>query len=395
MRSAVLVLILYLPLCGGQAQTATAPNQLSGSFGALSNSFNGVPGSRQPLLGWDADGAFPPWHNLRFVLDLSSFRGANLGSPQRGYFTTAGGQFSHVTGREMIFGKMLFGAANLNKQWAANGAIGTIASFTIYAGGGIDTPLDRHFSLRLEGGVQHTNFALETSLTSIYPYYRIPGLPTNFGRCSAGIVWAPRLARPADTVIVRSNSHSPPPESEIAFEYESSFGHWHILAGSWWSYLHVAGVEYDRHTWGKFIGARMDYVGEILPITMLRQPSVEDEYGDILSSHRTTVHGLALTPIGLRMLWRDGRALKPWFTMKGGVVGYTQKALSPDGAYLNFTLQNALGLEIPLTPAWEIRPGVTDFHFSNGRQVPSNPGIDEMMYNIALSYHLQSRRAAE
>src|ERR1700735_3096755 len=109
MRTPVLVLILYLPLWGGKAQTATAPNQISGSFGALSNSFNGVPGSRQPLLGWDANGAFPPWHNLRFVLDLSNFRGTNLGSPQRGYFTTAGGAYSHGIGREAILGKMLLG----------------------------------------------------------------------------------------------------------------------------------------------------------------------------------------------------------------------------------------------------------------------------------------------
>lgn len=395
MRTLLLVFVLHLPLFGLRAQTATAPYQVSGSFSAMSNSFNGVPGSRQPLLGWNANGAFPPWHNLRFVLDLSNFQGTNLGTLQRGYFTTAGGQYSHAMGREVIFGKMLFGAANLNKNWAAKGAIGTSASFTIYAGGGVDTPLDRHFSLRVEGGVQHTNFAMETSLTSNFPYYRIPGLPTNFGRFSAGIVWAPRLAPPPDAAIGEFNSKAPAPESEIAFEDESSFGHWHIFAGSWWSYFHVAGIEYDRHTWGTFLGARMDYVGEILPITILRQPSLEDEYGDPLSARRTTVPGLALTPIGLRMLWRDGKVLKPWFTVKGGVVGFTQKALSPDGAYLNFTLQEALGLEIPVSHAWEIRPGVADFHFSDGRQVPSNPGIDEMMYYIALSYHLHSRGTAK
>jgi len=35
---------------------------------------------------------------------------------------------------------------------------------------------------------------------------------------------------------------------------------------------------------------------------------------------------------------------------------------------------------------------VSDFHFSNAFVVPSNPGIDEMMYQGALSYHLKSRR---
>ena len=86
-------------------------------------------------------------------------------------------RYSHSIGRESIFGKMLFGEGWLNKNWAANGAIGTIASFTIYAGGGIDTPPSRHFSLRVEGGVEHTNFALQINRTSLFPYYRIPGLP--------------------------------------------------------------------------------------------------------------------------------------------------------------------------------------------------------------------------
>ena len=393
MRTPLVLLILCLPPLVEEAQTATAPYQLSGSFSALSNSFNGVPGSRQPLLGWDVSAAFPAWHNLRFVLDYTSFQGKNLGSPQHAQFPTAGAQYSHRLGRESIFGKMLFGEGWLNKNWAANGAIGTLASFTMYAGGGVDTPLDKHFSLRVEGGLQYTNFALETSTTSDFPYYRIPGLPNDFARLSMGLVWSPRIAPPESEQL--STTPPPSPETEIAFEYGASFGHSHIEAGSWSSYLNLAGFEYDRNSWGKFIGARMDYVAEILPVTILRQPAVEDEYGDPLSSNFTTVPGLAVTPVGLRMLWRDGKVVKPYFTTKGGVVGYTHKALSPDGAYLNFTLQETLGMELRLTHAWEIRSGVGEFHFSNARQVPSNPGIDEIMYSFALSHHLHSRRTAD
>ena len=169
MRTPLVMLILCLPLWVGEAQTATAPYQLSGSFSALSNSFNGVPGSRQPLLGWGVNAAFPAWHNLRFVLDYTNYQGTNLGSPQHAHFPTAGGQYSHRIGRESIFGKMLFGEGWLNKNWAANGAAGTLASFTVYAGGGIDTPLSKHFSLRVEGGVEHTNFALKINSTSLFP----------------------------------------------------------------------------------------------------------------------------------------------------------------------------------------------------------------------------------
>jgi hypothetical protein len=394
-RTPLIMLMLCLPLWVGKAQTATAPYLLSGSFSTLSNSFNGVPGSRQPLLGWEANAAFPAWHNLRFVLDYANYRGKNLGSPQNANFPTAGAQYSHRIGRESIYGKMLFGEGWLNKNWAASGTAGTLASFTVYAGGGIDTPLSKHFSLRVEGGAEHTNFALKINRTSLYPYYRIPGLPSNFARLSAGIVWAPRLARPASAVTQLSTTPPAPPDSEIAFEYQSSVGHWDIQAGSWWTNLHVAGIEYDRHTWGTFVGARMDYVAEILPLVLLRQPAIEDEFGDPLSRQYVTVPGVAVTPIGLRMLWRNGKVFKPYFTAKGGVVAYTQKALSRDGTYLNFTLQTGAGIELRLTRAWELRLGAGDFHFSNARQVPSNPGTDEMMYTLGLSYHLHSNRTAD
>lgn len=394
-RIHMVVLFLCLPVGFGSAQTATAPYQISGGFNVLSNSFNGVPGARQPLLGWNVSAAFVPWHNLRFILDYTGFQGNNLGAPQRAHFPTAGAQYSHSIGRESIFGKVAFGEGWMNKDYAANGAIGTRASFTMYTGGGMDAPLSKHFSLRFEGGMQYTNFALETSLTSDFPYYRIPGLPSHFGRASMGLVWAPRLAPPGGEVTSLSSTPPPPSESELAFEYEGSLGHSHIEAGTWWSYLHVAGVEYDRHTWGKFVGARMDYVAEILPITVLRQPAIEDEYGDPLSHNFTTVPGLGVTPVGVRMLWRNGKVFKPFFTVKGGVVAFTQKALSPNGAYLNFTIQENLGAEVRFTHAWELRFGMSEFHFSNARTVPSNPGLDEVMYVAALSYHLHSRRTVD
>jgi hypothetical protein len=52
-------------------------------------------------------------------------------------------------------------------------------------------------------------------------------------------------------------------------------------------------------------------------------------------------------------------------------------------------------MELRLMRAWEIRVGIGDFHFSNARQVPSNPGLDDMMYTVALSYHLHSGRTAD
>jgi len=380
--------LLILPVAAGAQSQASAPIQLSGGFSYLSNSFNGVPGARQPLTGWDAAVAFPAWHNLRVKIDVSGFNGNNLGASQNAFFIMGGGQYQKTWGRERLFAEALAGEAGLNRDWGANGQRGDSASFATFLGGGLDTPIRKHFAIRFEGGFQHTNFALHQSLTYPLPY-RIPGLPTYFGRMGVGLVWLPRVHSVA--VSQEATAARTPPESEIAFEGLNCFGHFHIFADSWWSDLRVGGLEYDRNSWGKFIGARMDYVAEILPVVILQQPGKTDEWGDPLSSEHTTVPGLGISPIGLRMMWRDGKEWKPYYVIKAGMIGFTQKALSQNAAYENFSLQQSIGMQFKLTDRWDFRAGIVHFHFSNGFVVPSNPGLDVMAYTGALSFQLGKR----
>ena len=135
----------------------------------------------------------------------------------------------------------------------------------------------------------------------------------------------------------------------------------------------------------------MDYVAEVLPLVLLRQPRKTDVFGDPQSRTYTTVEGLGLTPIGLRMMWRDGKSWKPYYMIKGGMIGFTHKALSEQGSYENFSLQQSVGMQFRLTNRLDFRGGLSDFHFSNGFVVPNNPGIDEMSYNAGLSFHLTRR----
>ncbi len=79
--------------------------QIYGGYTFLSNSFNGVPGSHQPLNGWDASIAFASWHGLRFKLDTFGYNGTNLGAPQHAFFILAGGQYTWRVRRESIFGE--------------------------------------------------------------------------------------------------------------------------------------------------------------------------------------------------------------------------------------------------------------------------------------------------
>ena len=160
--------------------------QVYGGYSYLSNSLNGVPGSKKALNGFDAAVAFPHWHSLRFKIDFSAYRGTNLGSPQHPYFIVGGAQYEFHLRRETIFVEGLGGVGGANKTWGASGAEGQTASFAAVTGGGLDTRVTRHMAVRLEGDFQYSYFALNGAHN--IPY-RIAGLPTDFGRYTGGLVW--------------------------------------------------------------------------------------------------------------------------------------------------------------------------------------------------------------
>lgn len=383
--------LLLLPMVATAQDEAGAPYQFFAGGSFISNSFNGTPGARSPLTGWDAAVALPAWRHLRFKLDVSGFNGSNVGAPQHALAIMGGAQYEHPWRRELLYAHALFGDDGLNRNWGPAGAPGGTASFAVLLGGGVDTPISRHLAIRVEANMQHTNFALIQSSSDPAPY-RIPGLPTYFAHLTTGLVWTPRLAHPGSSANAAIQGDKPPAESELIYETLNSFGHYHIFAYSWWSYLNLAGVEYDRHSWGRLIGADMDYVAEVLPVVILRQPAKTDVFGDPLTTAHKTVEGFGVSPIGLRMIWRNGKRWKPYYLIKAGMVGFDKKSLSEYASYEDFTLQQSIGMQFRLNDRWDIRTGISDFHFSNAFLVPNNPGIDEMSYNAGLSLHLKARR---
>ena len=180
----------------------------------------------------------------------------------------------------------------------------------------------------------------------------------------------------------------PPVESELIIEGEGSFGHYHIFAYSWWSELYTGGIEYDRHCWNYFLKSQMDWVAEVLPVTILHQPSDTDVFGDPLTQARFINPGLGIYPVGLRMKWRYDKGWQPYFIIKGGMLFFAHKALSKDAAYQNFSLQTGLGMQRRLTRRVDMRVGYEDIHFSDAFVVPSNPGLDVMAYDGGIVYHL-------
>jgi len=183
-----------------------------------------------------------------------------------------------------------------------------------------------------------------------------------------------------------------PVESELIVEGMASFGNYKIFATSDWEKLYTGGLEYDRQSWGTFIGAQMDYVAEILPLMILREPAKSDKWGNPLTTTRETLGGLGISPIGLRMMWRNKKAYRPYFIVKGGMLAFNKKALSPDATYQNFSFQLGIGMQARLTQRLDLRVGYSDFHFSNAFMVPLNPGLDVMSCNGGIVYHLGHHR---
>ena len=76
------------------------------------------------------------------------------------------------------------------------------------------------------------------------------------------------------------------------------------------------------------------------------------------------------------------------------LVAALVKAISQNAAYLNFTLQQAIGLQFRLNNRYELRTSIEHFHISDAFIVPSNPGVDEMSYNAGLTYYVGRRTAS-
>ena len=213
---------------------------------------------------------------------------------------------------------------------------------------------------------------------------------------AAGLAGATACAQESTSLMDRAVSIRPSAApvkqkvpADIVLEGLASYGHYKIFASGSGAKLYTAGIEYDRHSWGSFLGAEMDYTAEILPVVLLDEAQKSDVWGTPITPKRQIVPGIGISPIGFRLLWRPDRAWKPYLMAKGGMIAFTQKVLSQAATYESFSLQSAVGFQARVSPRFDMRFGVfSDFHFSDAFMVPVNPGLDVMNANVGLVYHL-------
>ena len=117
-----------------------------------------------------------------------------------------------------------------------------------------------------------------------------------------------------------AKAEKPRVEQELIVEGLVSYGNYTLWASGWDQHLYTAGIEYDRHSWGHFLRARMDYVAEFLPLVLLKKPVMVDIYGnpEPYKTHNRPmeiVPGIDISPIGFRWQWLSNRAIKPYLEL--------------------------------------------------------------------------------
>jgi hypothetical protein len=199
---------------------------------------------------------------------------------------------------------------------------------------------------------------------------------------------------PAEAVIrvTPKPSGKQPVESEIAITGMIPAGDYRLYSATVRCNAWTLGVEYDRHSWGYFLKSQFDYVVEVIPVFLLREPAKSDFWGNAMSPNQQWVPGVSVSPFGFRMLWRGNKAVRPYVIGKLGAAVFPQKVLSPAASYANFNVQADFGFLIRMTERVDLRvdPFVF-FHVSNGYLAASNPGMDELATKIGISYHLRKK----
>src|ERR1700761_9327377 len=116
MRPGLFSLVLFFaPLALAAQSAGPPPYEIFAGYTLLSNSFNGVPGSRQAMNGEDASLALPGWHGLRVKIDVSHASGTNLSAKQQALYIMGGGQYERTFRRERWFVEALFGDVGMNR----------------------------------------------------------------------------------------------------------------------------------------------------------------------------------------------------------------------------------------------------------------------------------------
>jgi len=139
------------------------------------------------------------------------------------------------------------------------------------------------------------------------------------------------------------------------------------------------GIGYNRKLF-KLGEQVLEYRMELNVFSKITYPEFEPR------QERTSLSGFGLTPLGLRINFRQSETVQPFLGTSGGFMYLDGPFPDERGEKFNYTLRAGLGLEFMINTGSSFSIGYTYFHISNGDNGEVNPGIDSGFLFASLTF---------
>ena len=118
----------------------------------------------------------------------------------------------------------------------------------------------------------------------------------------------------------------------------------------------------------------------LMPAAILLQPR---EY---VPAH--AVYGFAVSPIGFTFEPAHRHTLQPFFELRGGIIASTERIPEnvPDGTALNFQFDFGAAVQWRFAERRALDLGYKFLHISNAFTTPVNPGVDNNIFYVGVSF---------
>ena len=150
--------------------------------------------------------------------------------------------------------------------------------------------------------------------------------------------------------------------------------------------LFQAGAEagFVLHRW---TSTTLKYRVALLPLMLVHTSANTHTFGNatFVETNQTTYGGGA-EPIGVQFNFRTSHKVQPLAMATGGFAYFTRQVPVPNSSQYNFTFSFGTGLEILAADSRSVTIGYRYLHISNGYTAQYNPGIDNNVIFVALSF---------
>lgn len=141
----------------------------------------------------------------------------------------------------------------------------------------------------------------------------------------------------------------------------------------------LGAFEYSYRCWD-VAGMSIAFSPNAMPAAILLQPR------EWLPAH--AVYGFGVSPIGFTFALARRHSLSSFFEVRGGIIASTERIPEnvTDATALNFLFDFGAGVQWKVADRRAIDFGYKFLHISNAFTTPVNPGVDNNVFYVGLSF---------